>query len=228
MVSLKTLISNLTAQVTNLDTKIKELTISAHNALNSKNRILALSSLRSKKLAERNLQQRSDTLFQLEEIYAKIEQAADQVDIIQVMQASTGVLRGLNEQVGGIEKVEDVVEKLRKEMANVDEVGTIMNEAAPVIDEGELDDELEAMEEQEKEAQREKEAETIRQKLAELDRLRVLGPEERAEVEKLQSAAKVPSTVTSAELEESIDKLSQMSIADNDSTKDGPTKVAAE
>lgn len=174
------------------------------------------------------MQQRSNTLFQLEEVYAKIEQAADQVDILKVMQASTGVLRGLNEQVGGIEKVEDVVEELRKEMANVDEVGTIMNEAAPVIDEGELDDELEAMEEQEKEAQKEKEAKVIRQKLAELDRLKVLGPEERARAEGLRSAAKVPSTVTSAELEESIDKLSQMSIADNGSTKNGPSKVVAE
>nr|KMM72087.1 hypothetical protein CPAG_08386 [Coccidioides posadasii RMSCC 3488] len=218
--SLKMLISNITVQIASLDAKIRELTLAAQNALKNKNRILALSALRSKKLAERNLQQRSDTLYQLEEVYTKIEQAVGQVDIIRVMEASTGVLRGLNEQVGGVEKVEDVVEELRKEMANVDEVGNIMNEAAPVIDEGELDDELEAMEAQEEEARQEKEAKATREKLAELDKLKLLGPEERG---------KVPSTaISNAELEESINKLSQMSINDSGLKSSEETRVHAD
>ncbi|WEW61200.1 hypothetical protein PRK78_006690 [Emydomyces testavorans] len=227
--SLKALISNLTVQIANLAAKTQELTLAAQTALNNKNRILALSALRSRKLAERNLKQRSDTLYQLEEVYTKIEQAANQVDIIKVMEASTGVLRGLNEQVGGIEKVEDVVEELRKEMDNVDEVGNIINEAAPVIDEGELDDELVAMEAQEKEAQEAKEVEITRQKLAELERLRLLTPQERAEAEKLQSTAKVsPTELSNEELEESIDKLSQMSIADNGSRSSEQARKIAE
>ncbi|EEP80016.1 predicted protein [Uncinocarpus reesii 1704] len=131
--SLKTLIFDITAQVSSLDAKIRDLTLNAQNALGNKNRILALSALRSKKLAERNMKQRLDTLYQLEEVYAKIEQAVDQVDIIRIMGASTGVLRGLNEQVGDIETVEDVVEELRKEMANVDEVGNIISETAPSL-----------------------------------------------------------------------------------------------
>src|SRR5436190_715737 len=89
--SLKTLFGNLRTQVANLDDKINELGIAIQNAINNKNRILALSTLRSKKLAERNLKQRSDTLIQLEDVYTKIEQAADQVDIVQVMEASTGI-----------------------------------------------------------------------------------------------------------------------------------------
>lgn len=120
-------------------------------------------------MVEHNLQQRLNTLAQLEEVYSKIEQAAGQLEIVQVMEASTGVLRGLHAQIGGAERVEDVVEELRQEMAKVDEVGSIMNEAAPVIDEGEIDDELEAMEQSGREAKEEIEAEETRRKLAELD-----------------------------------------------------------
>ena len=109
--SLKTLIGNLRTQVANLDDKINELGIAIQNAVNNKNRILALSTLRSKKLAERNLKQRSDTLIQLEDVYTKIEKAAEQVDIVQVMEASTGILRALRAQVGGVDKVADVLEE---------------------------------------------------------------------------------------------------------------------
>ncbi|EEQ31054.1 SNF7 family protein [Microsporum canis CBS 113480] len=205
--SLKTTIARLTLQVTTLGEKIKELTASAQNALASKNRILALSSLRLRKLAERNLQQRTDTLWQLEEIYSKVEQAATQVDIVRVMQASTGALRQLNSQLGGVDKVEDVVEELRKEMDNVDELGGVMNEAGPVIDETELDDELQELEDQEREAREEKETEETRQRLAEL--------------EKNQGVIRTPASGgTDNDLKESIDKLSQMSIGDKRSERE--------
>ncbi|CAG8332873.1 unnamed protein product, partial [Penicillium nalgiovense] len=92
--SIKTLVSTMSKQVTSLEAKVAELTASAKTALVNKNRISALSAVRSKKLAEHNLQQRFNTLMQLEEVYSKIEQAAGQVDMVQVMQASTGVLRG--------------------------------------------------------------------------------------------------------------------------------------
>ncbi|KAL1961128.1 hypothetical protein VTO42DRAFT_3073 [Malbranchea cinnamomea] len=198
--SLKTLISNLTTQTASLDTKIKEYTLAAQNALNNKNRVLALSALRSRKLAEQNLKQRSDTLLQLEEIYAKIEQAADQVDVINVMKASTSVLRTLHAQVGGVEKVEDVVEELRREMANVEDVSNVISEPAQVIDEGELDEELQAMETAEREAAEEKEAEITRQRLAELDKL------------EKEATKKPPEAGKDQELEESIDRLSHMSL----------------
>lgn len=183
-----------------METKIKEYTLAAQNSLNNKNRVLALSALRSKKLAEQNLKQRSDTLLQLDEIYAKLEQAADQVDIVRVMQDSTAALRTLHAQIGGVENVEDVVEELRKEMENVDEVNNIISEPAQVIDEEELDDELEAMENAEREAEEMKEAEATRRRLAELDQLGKGAPEKRAETE------------LDRELE---DRLSNMSLEEN-------------
>lgn len=199
--SLKTLISNLTTQVESLEQRIKELSITAQKAVNNKNRISALSALRSKKLAEGNLKKRTDTLAQVEEVYSKIEQAADQVEIVKVMEASTGVLRGLHAQVGGVERVEDVVEELREEMTKVDEVGSVISEGGPVVDEGELDDELEAMESQDREEREKKEAEETRQRLADLEKIEEAG---RHEAQK--------ETQSELDIDESISRLSKMSL----------------
>lgn len=161
----------MTKQAEGLEAKIAELTATAKTALNNKNRISALSAVRSKKLAEHNLKRRLDTLTQLEEVYSKIEQATDQVEYVRVMKASTGILRGLNAQIGDAANIDEVVDELREEMTKVDEVGNIMSEAGPEIDETQIDDELEALERKDQEAKEEQEAEEIRKKLAELDSL---------------------------------------------------------
>ncbi len=205
--SIKTLLSTLSKQVKNLENKVAELNASAKTALANKNRISALSAVKSKKMVEHNLQQRLNTLVQLEEVYAKIEQAAGQVEIVQVMEASTGVLRGLHAQIGGAERVEDVIEELREEMSNVDEVGSIMNEAGPVFDEGEIDEELEALEKGEREAKEEKEAEATRKKLAELESLKQASDEAARQA---QEAKDVES-----QLAQSIDKLTKLSVDDH-------------
>ena len=197
----------MSRQVATLEAKIAELNVSAKTALANKNRISALSAVRSKKMAEHNLQQRFDTLMRLEEVYSKIEQAADQVDVVQVMQASTGVLRGLHTQIGGAEKVEDIVEELREEMAKVDEVGSIMNEAGPIIDEGEIDDELAAMEKSDKEAREKEEAAATERMLAELDSAKQASDE-------VARRARAAENVDSA-LADNIDRLSNMSVEDN-------------
>jgi charged multivesicular body protein 7 len=204
--SMKTLLSTLSKQVKNLEDKVAELTASAKTALANKNRISALSAVKSKKMVEHNLQQRLNTLVQLEEVYAKIEQAAGQVEILQVMEASTGVLRGLHAQIGGAERVEDVLEELREEMSKVDEVGSIMNEAGPVFDEGEIDEELEALEKGDREAKEEKEAEATREKLAKLDSLTQASDEaaRQAQAEK----------DVESQLAQSIDRLSHMTVDD--------------
>lgn len=204
--SIKTLLSTLSTQVNNLEDKVAELNASAKAALANKNRISALSAVKSKKMVEHNLQQRLNTLLQLEEVYAKIEQAAGQVEIVKVMEASTGVIRGLHAQIGGAERVEDVIEELREEMSKVDEVGSIMNEVGPVFDEGEIDDELEALEKGEREAKEEKEAEATRKKLAELDRLKQASDEaaRQAQAEK----------DVESQLAQSIDRLTKLSVDD--------------
>ncbi|KAJ0419040.1 Snf7-domain-containing protein [Aspergillus carlsbadensis] len=205
--SIRSLTMTMSRQIESLEKKIAELNTTAKAALNNKNRVSALAAVRSKKLAEHNLQQRLDTLAQLEQVYLKIEQAQDQVQYVKVMQASTGVLRGLNAQVGDVSKVEDVVDELREEMSKVDEIGNIMGEAGPQIDETEIDDELQELESMERAAKEEEEAEKTRKQLAELDNL---GLETKGAIRK----APLDQNVGSA-LEESIEKLSRMSVEEN-------------
>jgi charged multivesicular body protein 7 len=82
----------------------------------------------------------------------KIEQAADQVELVRVMEASSRVLGSQNKEVGGVERVEGVVDRLREEMEKTDEVGQVVGEFGKEgVGEGEVDDELEVMEREERE-----------------------------------------------------------------------------
>lgn len=181
--SLKELTEYLQHQTAVLEKKIEELAIAAKDAVTKKNRVSALAALRSKKAAEASLQKRFATLGQLEEVTAKIEQASDNVQLVKVMGASTEVLKSLNAQVGGAEGVEEVVDHLREQMGQADEVSSILAEQGPVVDEAEIDDELESMvleekrkEEEVQRAQREseleKEAEATARRLAALDAMK--------------------------------------------------------
>ena len=134
-----------------LSTRILSLSESAQKAINNKSRTSALAALRSKKLSEATLAQRTETLTLLEGVYSKIEQASDQVAVMRVMEASTGVLRNLHAQVGGIDKVEDVIEGLRDEMGRTDDIGGVIEASAQldsIVDESAVDDELESLERQ--------------------------------------------------------------------------------
>ncbi|KAK3293907.1 Snf7-domain-containing protein [Chaetomium fimeti] len=175
---LKELLTSLTHQTALLSARIDLLTAQAKQAIGKSNRVAALAALRSKKLAESTLERRLATAGQLEEVAARIEQAADNVQLVQVMEASGAALEGLHAQVGGTERVEEVVGRLREQMAAADEVGSILAESAGtvVVDEEEIDDELAELEGEERrkadevervarEERERQEAEEMRQRL---------------------------------------------------------------
>ena len=99
------------------------------------------------------------------------------------MEMSSQTLGSLNKKTGGVERVQDIMEELRSQMMDVDDVTAVINEeSAGKIDEGEVEDELEAMENverekveaaerKEREAREAKEAEETKRRLAELDTL---------------------------------------------------------
>lgn len=145
--SLRSLIISLETSTTELTDRIAQLDKAARQAVAQRNTIAAKTSLRRKKAAETKLQQQVATLAQIEEVYAKIEQATDQVQIVQVMEASSRTLRSLNKQTGGAERVQDVVDGLKEEMMNADEIQQTLNEAsAGAVDEADVEDEFEALE----------------------------------------------------------------------------------
>ena len=171
--NLQTVITNLTAQVQQLEEHIARLQAKATNAVKNKNNQSAMSALRSKTLATKQLEQRTATLQQLEDAYAQIENAASQVDVVATLKESAGVLRGLNRRVGDVGRVEDVMESLREEMGRTSEVQGVLNEPlagdGAVVD-GEVDEEFEAMEREEVERREKEEAERVRVRLGELER----------------------------------------------------------
>ena len=149
--SLKSIIADLNHQVEELSSRITTLSGKAQKFLQSQNRASALASLRSKKLNEISLKQRSESLAQLEEVYSQIAQAADQVTIVRTMEASAAILRSLHADTGGVDRVEDVIGGLRDEMAKVDEVSAVLEAGGQgnhIIDESAVDEELEDMEHQ--------------------------------------------------------------------------------
>lgn len=179
--SLRALIDTLEQQVAKLYKQVDELDQNARNAIAAKNTLAAKSALRSKKLAQSTLQQRNATLGQLEEVFVKIERAADQVEIVHVMEAAGRTLKSLNEKTGGVDKVNEVMDILKEEAMNTDEISQAINEdTRNAVDEAEVDDELEKLEESirkakaakeqaAKKAQLDREAEETRIRLAALE-----------------------------------------------------------
>lgn len=207
---LRELLAYLVHQTALLTARVDELAAAARDAVAKKNRVAALASLKAKKLAEATLAQRFETAGQLEAVAGRIQQAADAVQVVRVMEGSGEVLAALNRAVGGAEGVEGVVERLRGQMEQADEVAGILaeQEGVVVVDEGEIEGELEGMEREEREKAEEKE-----RRVGEAEH-KVKEEKERKEAEetrrRLEAAGEVPSA--DKETEEAEMLLGRMSL----------------
>lgn len=165
--NLKTLIASLHTTITILSTKISTSDAKARTAIQSSNKHAALSALKSKKIAEASLESRAKSLAQLEEVLVKIEQAADNVELVRTLEDSSKVLAELNTRVGGVEGVDKVVDELREQIDDTSEVTRILSEgmgAAAQVDDGEVEEEFEALLQEEMEVKM-KENEALERKL---------------------------------------------------------------
>lgn len=103
-------------------------------------------------------------------MFTAIENAASQVAIVRIMEESSGVLRHLHKQIGGVEGVEGVVDRLAEEMEKGEEVGRVLDQGTGQgVDEGDVEDELEEMERVEREKRNRVQAEETAKRLAELE-----------------------------------------------------------
>jgi len=173
--NLQTLSMRLSDQISLLNDSILASEATARTAIStsSPQKSRALSALRAKKIASATLEKRQASLEQVTQVLFSIDDAATQVDMVRAMEASTGVLRDLNKQVGGVEKVDEVMEGLREQMTDVEDVSKVLVEIGAEgsnVDEAALDEEMEAMlrEDREKEeAERVKEEDAKKAKLLE-------------------------------------------------------------
>ncbi|KAF3044003.1 hypothetical protein E8E12_005738 [Didymella heteroderae] len=166
---LRDTLANINNQIPPLMEKIASADAAAREAVASKQMVRAKAALRSKKLAETALAQRSDVALQLEGVYAQLQQAADQVEIVEAMRAGAAALKGLNEKVGGAEGVQGVVDAVNEQMATTEEITNIINETDSTVDEVDIEDEFEALERAEKEKKEQEEAAKTASKLAQLE-----------------------------------------------------------
>jgi len=194
--------------------------------VSAKQRSSALTVLRSKKLVTETLDKRRASVLQLEEILAKIDQAHDNLAMVRVMEASASVLRNLNRDIGGMERVEGITEGLRVEMDKVEDVTAVIGEVGDAVIEGEVDAELEELERMEREKKEKEEAEDrrkeaemrkkedemraeeTRRRLAELDDAENKRQEAEREIESRQ-------TREDQKVEENTKKMGRMSLEED-------------
>ncbi|CCE33808.1 related to protein SNF7 [Claviceps purpurea 20.1] len=167
--SIKELIANVKHQIEILNNRLAQLHNEAKAALQNDNRAAARGALKSKKLAETSLCQRYSILNQVEDVAAKLEQASEQVQLVNIMHSSANALKSLNSRIGGSAQVEQLMEQIRVQMGETDEVAAILSDAnAEHVDELELDDELAALKEGVREHEASTEAQEALLKLNEL------------------------------------------------------------
>ncbi|KAL5116478.1 hypothetical protein ACEQ8H_005599 [Pleosporales sp. CAS-2024a] len=224
--NLRDTLANIHAQIQPLNEKIAAADAAAREAVTAKQMVRAKAALRLKKLAETALTQRADLAFQLESVYNQLQSAADQVGIVEAMRAGADALKSLNEKVGGAEGVQGVVDAVRDQMAITDEITDIIYETAPSLDEGEIDDEFEALEKAEKEKIERAEAAKTATRLAELAAVEEKRRQKEAE-EVAKQAQQQSEQDTQADVEKASAELSRLSFVqrvDGDDLKDAETE----
>ncbi|EGX95770.1 Snf7 [Cordyceps militaris CM01] len=183
--SLKDVTLRVKHQADLLSARIDELAADAKRALARNNKVSALAALRQKKAAEQTLATRYATLSQLEATADKMEQAADNVDIVRALEASSGVLRSLNAQAGAPERVDAVMDELRERVADTEELAALLAESTGTpVDEGEIDEELAAMEREAAETEQAKSADKDRDRMDALPEVPAEEPEKQPTREK--------------------------------------------
>jgi charged multivesicular body protein 7 len=171
---LKTVRLSLTEQISLLTTQSQSLNLKAREALSNKSRILALAALKSRKLTESALQKRSDALSKIEEVLSSVEQSISDAQVLKSLESGASALERLNRDIGGIEKVERIMERVRQGVEQSEDIGRIIAEmgtGARIDDEDVQDEYDEMVKAEEKEKKAAMERETEKEKEAEREKL---------------------------------------------------------
>jgi charged multivesicular body protein 7 len=193
IVGLRDTLANIHAQLPPLMEKIELANATAREAVATKQMVRAKAALRSKKLAETALAQRSDVALQLEGVYHQLQQAADQVEIVEAMR---------------------VVDAVNEQMAATEEITNIINETDTAVDEVDIEDEFEALERAETEKKEQEEAAKIAARLAQLEEAERKQKEKQAkEKQEKEQQAKEDAMQQDKQTEEEVveDKVEQAS-----------------
>jgi len=166
LLELKSAVENLHTQVDNIQQKIDVCTAKIFSALGQKQKLIAMSYLKSKKQLEDLLAKRLRSLEVLESTLIRVEGAAGDVKIMKAYESSTATLGMIlthpSLQRDKIDETMDAMASASADARDVDEAIRIGGQLTAEIDESELEQELQALvrmsEEKEDETEKEKRA----------------------------------------------------------------------
>ncbi|KAF7184968.1 Charged multivesicular body protein 6 [Pseudocercospora fuligena] len=120
----------------------------AKECLRSGNKQKALLALRRKKYQESLLAKTDQQLAQLQALTSDVEFALVQKDVMFGLQQGTAVLKEIHKEMGGLDKVEMILEESAEAQAYQKEINDMLAGKMSNEDEDEVEDELEAMEQE--------------------------------------------------------------------------------
>jgi charged multivesicular body protein 7 len=143
---LKEVTAMLDDQIEALSQRSTKLEREARAATSAGQKTLALSKLRSRKQLEASLQSRADQRAQAETILLKIDEAATNIGLMNAMEAGGLALDRMLKSLGGMERVDAIMDQVADSMAEADEIQQAISiGAVPALDEGEVEDAYERM-----------------------------------------------------------------------------------
>ncbi|KAK5695605.1 Vacuolar protein sorting-associated protein 20 [Elasticomyces elasticus] len=117
----------------------------ARECLRQGNKSKALLALRRKKYQESLLAKTDQQLAQLETLTSDVEFALVQKDVVFGLQQGTAVLKEIHKEMGGLDKVEMILEESQEAQAYQEEISEMLGGKMSNQDEDEVEDELEAL-----------------------------------------------------------------------------------
>ena len=150
--TIRKLICELSVQVNDLNKKIDNSEQALEDAIQTKRRHLAGRHLRSRKSYEGLLVKRTRFLEQLESAYDGIRDALEQRQMLNVLQLSTSILRGLNSDLRDLGDVSTIFEEWQEEInqvGDVTEATNTLHNLSTVDDEDAVAAELDELEREE-------------------------------------------------------------------------------
>lgn len=123
---LKSTLTQLSSQNTQLSSRIDALTLQIQQSVAKQQKKMALSAMKSRKLVDQQLDQRTSSFHNLEQILLKIDESANTVGVLKAMEGGSKALAEIMRQVGGIERVDRVLDEVQEQMAVNDEIGQVI------------------------------------------------------------------------------------------------------
>lgn len=168
--TLRDTLVKVNAQILRLMEKAADAEAAAREAVSDKKMVRAKAALRTKKQVEMALNHRTEIAHKLDTVFTDLQQAADQVEIVEAMRIGAAALKDLNEQVGGSEGVQGVVDAVNEHMSTTEEISNLMSEGGQSVDdEMDIEDELAALEQAETDKHEQAAAKQTAKRLSKLD-----------------------------------------------------------